>query len=136
LQSRAQEANSAASDLNSDDHPMARQIKSLGNQLDKVMIKYNEAVEMKKTYDVIVTRLGEERTVHEKHLQQVEQALKKKNSSIDELIKLSQLAMKAREQAERSLSKAHTKGPKDISMSADLQFDLNDPGEMETISTD
>jgi len=58
-----------AEDLTNDDHPMMRQIKSLGNRLDKVMIKYNEAVKMKKTYEVISMRLSEERLGHEKQLQ-------------------------------------------------------------------
>ena len=89
LQERAQEASSVTADLSNEDHPMMRQIKSLGNRLDKVMIKYNEAIEMKRTYEIIQTRLSEERLGHEKQLQQVERALKSKNSSLDELIKLS-----------------------------------------------
>ena len=53
LQERAQEASSVTADLSNEDHPMMRQIKSLGNRLDKVMIKYNEAIEMKRTFEII-----------------------------------------------------------------------------------
>ena len=61
--------NTITSDLNNDDHPMMRQIRVLGNRLDKVMIKYNEAVEMRKTYEVVHTKLSEERLGYEKQLQ-------------------------------------------------------------------
>lgn len=69
---------------------MMRQIRVLGNRLDKVMIKYNEAVEMRKTYEVVHTKLSEERLGYEKQLSQVERSLKAKNSSMDELMRLSQ----------------------------------------------
>ena len=52
--------------MNNDDHPMMRQIRVLGNRLDKVMIKYNESVEMRKTYEVVHTKLTEERLGYEK----------------------------------------------------------------------
>lgn len=68
LQQRAQEATSMTAELNNDDHPMMRQIRVLGNRLDKIMIKYNEAVEMKKTYEVVQTKLSEERLGYEKQL--------------------------------------------------------------------
>ena len=45
---------------------MARKVQKLGNQLEKVMNKYNEEVELKKTYEVLETRLSEERLGHEK----------------------------------------------------------------------
>ena len=60
--------NNIASDSNNDDHPMMRQIRVLGNRLDKVMIKYNEAVEMGKTYEVVHTKLSEERHGYQKQM--------------------------------------------------------------------
>ena len=98
-------------ELNNDDHPMMRQIRVLGNRLDKIMIKYNEAVEMKKTYEVVQTKLSEERLGYEKQLQQVERSLKQKNSSLSELMRLSQQATKAREAASKQLKKVQTGGP-------------------------
>lgn len=44
-----------------DDHPITRQIRVLENRLDKAMIKYNEAVSIKKTYEMIVKKLKDER---------------------------------------------------------------------------
>ena len=40
-------------DLSNDDHPTMKQIRVIGNRLDKVMIKYNEALDMKKTYSLL-----------------------------------------------------------------------------------
>ena len=76
LQERAQEVTSVTEQAENDDHPMMRQIRSLGNRLDKMMIKYNEAVQMRKTYEVVHTKLSEERLGYEKQLSQIEHALK------------------------------------------------------------
>lgn len=54
------------------------------------MIKYNEAVEMGVTYELVLTKLTEERLGYEKQLRTVERSLKQKNSSLAELMKLSQ----------------------------------------------
>jgi len=89
LQQRAQEVAAATTDLDNDDHPMMRQIRTIGNRLDKAMIKYNEAVEMGVTYELVLTKLTEERLGYEKQLRQVERSLKQKNSSLAELMKLS-----------------------------------------------
>jgi len=87
-------------DIENDDHPMMRQIRTLGNRLDKVMINFNEAVEMRKTYEVIHTKLSEEQLGYEKQLSLVERSLKQKNASLSELMRLSQQALKAREVAD------------------------------------
>ena len=55
---------------------MMKQIRILGNRLDKVMIKYNEAVEMRKTFEVVKTKLSEERLGYEKQLSTIERSLK------------------------------------------------------------
>ena len=68
LQQRADELSTISAGLSNDDHPMMRQVRILGNRLDKVMIKYNEAVEMRKTYEVVHTKLSEERLGYEKQL--------------------------------------------------------------------
>lgn len=69
----------------------------LENRLDKAMIKYNEAVSIKKTYDVILKRLREERIGFDKQLEGLEQAIKSKNFDFDELLLLSHDANHARE---------------------------------------
>lgn len=40
---------------------LAKNIRILENKLDKAMIKFNEAMSIKKTYDVILNKLKEER---------------------------------------------------------------------------
>lgn len=82
---------------------------------------------MKQSYEIVETRLLEERLGYERQLQQAERALKQKNASFNELLKLSQSAVKAKEAAERSLSKVQARDGKEISLSSDLQFDLEEP---------
>ena len=43
-----------------------RTIRMLENRLDKAMIKFNEAQSIKKTYDIILKRLKEERIAYDK----------------------------------------------------------------------
>ena len=53
LSDRLNEENVVYGDLNNDDNPAAKQIRLVGNRLDKIMIKYNEALDVRKTYDLI-----------------------------------------------------------------------------------
>jgi hypothetical protein len=50
------------------------------NRLDKAMIKYNEAMSIKKAYELIVKRLREERIGYDNQLTAIEQSLKGKES--------------------------------------------------------
>lgn len=61
LQDKQRELNKEQLDINSDDNPQMRTIRMLENRLDKAMIKYNEAMSIKKTYELIVKRLKDER---------------------------------------------------------------------------
>ena len=76
-------------DLNSDDNPQMKQIRRLENQLDKTMIKYNEALSIKKTYETIHIKLTEERSGFETQLSGIENSLKDKTYDLEELISLS-----------------------------------------------
>lgn len=42
------------------------------NKLDKAMMKFNEAISIKKTYEIILKRLNEERVAYEKQLEGLE----------------------------------------------------------------
>ena len=66
-----------------------KQIRLLGNRLDKIMIKYNEALDVKKTYDVIESKLNQERIGYERQLQEVEKNLSDKTFDFNDLIALS-----------------------------------------------
>ena len=50
---------------NDDSNPL-KQMRILENKLDKAMMKFNEAISIKKTYQIILKRLREERVAYEK----------------------------------------------------------------------
>jgi coiled-coil domain-containing protein 151 len=60
------------------------------------MIKFNEAISIKKTYEIILKRLKEERLAYDKQLESMEKAIKAKNADFDELLMLSHDANHAR----------------------------------------
>lgn len=62
----------------SDDHPQMRAIRVMENRLDKAMIKFNEAMSIKKTYELILKRLKEERIGYDNQLTAIEESLKGK----------------------------------------------------------
>ena len=55
-----------------------RSIRMLENRLDKAMIKFNEAVSIKKTYEVILKRLKEERLSYDKQIDTMSKLLASK----------------------------------------------------------
>jgi len=92
-------------DVNSDDNPQMRTIRMLENKLDKAMIKYNEAQSIRKTYEMIVKRLKDERVGYDNQLAAIEQSLKGKEHDLEELLLLSYDAKHAMEVAEAELRK-------------------------------
>jgi hypothetical protein len=77
----------------------------LENKLDKAMIKYNEAQSIRKTYEMIVKRLKDERVGYDNQLAAIEQSLKGKQHDFEELLLLSYDAKHAKEVAETELRK-------------------------------
>jgi hypothetical protein len=67
------------------------------------MIKFNEAISIKKTYEIILKRLKEERLAYDKQLEAMEKAIRAKNADFDELLMLSYDANHARSLAEVDL---------------------------------
>jgi len=86
--------------------PLARQIQSLENRLDKAMIQYNEAYGICSTYEHIVKRLKEERVAFENQLTALERTLESKHRDFEELVLLSGDAGHAREIAQQNLQKS------------------------------
>lgn len=80
-----------------------KQIRILENRLDKAMIKFNEAISIKKTYEIILKRLKEEKISYDKQLGNMERTIKSKQHDFDELLLLSHDANHARELAETDL---------------------------------
>ena len=60
LSDRLNEENIVYSDLNNDDNPAQKKIRLIGNRLDKIMIKYNEALDVSKTYALLQAKLENE----------------------------------------------------------------------------
>lgn len=82
-----------------------RNIRMLENRLDKVMIKYNEAQSIRKTYEQIVKRLKEERVGYDNQLAAIERSLKGKEHDFEELLLLQHDATHAKELAQAELNK-------------------------------
>merc|ERR1719217_140657 len=80
-----------------------RHIRVLENRLDKAMIKYNEAMSIRKTYEQIVKRLKEERVGFDTQLAAIERTLKAKEHDYEELLLLSHDAYHAKEMAQAEL---------------------------------
>ncbi|CAD8072020.1 unnamed protein product [Paramecium primaurelia] len=88
-----------------EESPLMRQIRILENNLDKVMIKYNEAQSIRKTYEQIVKRLKEERVGYDNQLAAIERSLKGKEHDYEELLLLAHDATHAKELAQAELKK-------------------------------
>ena len=71
-----------------EDNEFTQCIRSLENNLDKAMIKYNEAQSIRKTYEQIVRRLKEERVGFDNQLSAIERTLGSKMRDCDELLLL------------------------------------------------
>lgn len=67
------------------------------------MIKFNEAISIKKSYDIILKKLKEERIVYDKQLESMETQLKTKKKEFDEMLLLSHDANHAKEMVENDL---------------------------------
>ena len=84
------------------------------------MIKYNEALSIKKTYEVIYKKLSEERQGFEQQLSAIETSLKNKSYDLEELIGLSEDARQAQENAEKKLKRLEQMNDQDPKV-------MNDP---------
>eukprot|EP00921_Rhytidocystis_pertsovi_P024732 GHVQ01039811.1.p1 GENE.GHVQ01039811.1~~GHVQ01039811.1.p1 ORF type:complete len:453 (+),score=88.03 GHVQ01039811.1:911-2269(+) len=80
-----------------------KQVSTLENQLDKAMMKHNEALSIRRTYEQIVRRLREERVCFDQHLAEIEKTLKAKEKDSEELLLLSHDAHHAKEMAQAEL---------------------------------
>ena len=82
-----------------EESPLMKSIRVLENRLDKVMIKYNEAQSIQKTYEQVVKRLKEERVGYDSQLAEIEQSLKGREHDFEELLLLAHDATHAKEAA-------------------------------------
>jgi hypothetical protein len=68
----------------------------LENKLDKAMIKYNEAMSIRRTYEQILNRLKEERAGYDNQISAIQNSLKSKDRDCEEFKLLLQDAKQAR----------------------------------------
>lgn len=76
--------------ISDDNNPYVKRIKLLENKLDKAMIKYNEAMSIRRTYEQILTRLKEERAGYDNQIAAIQKSLKAKGHDLNEFKQLLQ----------------------------------------------
>jgi len=86
-----------------EDSPLNRKIRILENRLDKSMIKYNEAMNIRRTYEAIVRRLHQERVTFDNQLASIEKTLQAKEHDYQELLNMCHEANHAKEIAKTEL---------------------------------
>ena len=87
-----------------EESPLDRKIRMLENRLDKSMIKYNEAMSIRRTYEQIVRRLKDERVGFDNQLAAIERTLKAKDHDYQELLNMSHDAAHAKDIARAELA--------------------------------
>jgi coiled-coil domain-containing protein 151 len=90
---------------NKKDSAQAKEIRMIENRLDKAMIKYNETQSIKKTYELIVKRLQEERLTFDNQLTNFEKGQRSKKQDAAELDMMSRDANHAKEVAKAELAR-------------------------------
>jgi chromosome segregation ATPase len=106
LDERLSELKSESKYLNDDNNPYMRKIKLLENKLDKAMIKYNEAMSIRRTYEQILTRLKEEKAGYDNQIMAIQKSLKAKEHDSDEFKALLQDATQAKTYSQLLLKNA------------------------------
>ena len=86
--------------INDDNNPYVKRIKLLENKLDKAMIKYNEAMSIRRTYEQILARLKEERAGYDNQIAAIQKSLKAKGHDLNEFKLLLQDSKQARNYSE------------------------------------
>lgn len=81
----------------SEDSSMAQKIRTLENRLDKSLIKHNEAVAIRRTYETILKRLRDERVGFDNQLAAIEKTLRAKEHDFVELKNMAHDAQHAKE---------------------------------------
>ena len=80
-----------------DESPLTKKIRTLENRLDKALIKHNEAMAIRRTYEQIVKRLRDERVGFDNQLAAIEKTLKAKEHDYMELSNMAHDAHHAKE---------------------------------------
>ena len=97
LEERIQHLQTEAQPVYQEESALDRKIRMLENRLDKSMIKYNEAMSIRRTYEQIVRRLKDERVGFDNQLAAIERTLKAKDHDYHELLNMSHDAAHAKD---------------------------------------
>eukprot|EP00826_Nyctotherus_ovalis_P023661 TRINITY_DN181_c0_g1_i5.p1 TRINITY_DN181_c0_g1~~TRINITY_DN181_c0_g1_i5.p1 ORF type:complete len:270 (-),score=124.86 TRINITY_DN181_c0_g1_i5:1755-2564(-) len=109
MRSKMDELKNERSALGDDNNPLMQSIRQLENKLDKAMIKYNEAMSIRKTYEMIVKRLQDERVGYDNQLAAIEKNLRGKEHDYEELLLLEHDAKYAQKEEEDKLAECKRK---------------------------
>lgn len=85
------------------DSPLTQAIRMLENRLDKSLIKHNEAMSIRRTYETILQRLCDERVGFDNQLAAIEKTLRAKEHDYMELQSMAHDAMHAKEIAKSAV---------------------------------
>jgi hypothetical protein len=105
LTDRLQDLSKEAQMPSADDNQTMREIRGLEARLQKAVAKYEDAYEVRRTYEQIVKRLKEERIGFANQLEARELTLAAKESDYEELLLMSHDANQSKEMAKQELSK-------------------------------
>jgi len=105
LQDKLQDLAREAKLPSADENPVIREINALEERLQRAVVKYEDAFEVRRTYEQIVKRLKEERIGFENKLEARELALKSKETDYEELLLMSHDANQSKELAKQELAK-------------------------------
>lgn len=87
------------------DNPIVKEIKTLERRLERAVARYEDAQEVRKTYEQIVRRLKDERVSFANQLQAAEATLKAKEADYEQLLLMSHDANHSKEMAKQELTK-------------------------------
>ncbi|KAK2961492.1 putative axonemal dynein intermediate chain protein [Blattamonas nauphoetae] len=90
-----------------------KKIRNLENQLDKFVIKYNEAQSIRKTYEQIIKRLNEEEANFNAQLAEMEETMAQRNEDLEELLLMQKSARSSRDMAKMEVTQVRQESEND-----------------------
>ena len=105
LTDRLQDLSKEAQLPSAEDNPTMKEIRALESRLQKAVSKYEDAYEVRRTYEQIVKRLKEERIGFSNQLEARELTLHAKEGDYEELLLMSHDANQSKEMAKQELAK-------------------------------
>ena len=102
LNDRLQDLSREASLPSAEDNPIMKEIRELEARLNRAVTKYEDAQEVRRTYEQIVKRLKEERIGFNNQLEARESTMRAKEADYEELLLMSHDANQSKEMAKQA----------------------------------